>query len=146
MVQDDARVDALRGTILGCAIEVHRQLGPGLLESVYKTCLVIELRREGLLVETSRPILLTYRGQPIEENLFIDILVEDLIVLEVKSVAALAPVHKAQVITYLKLANRPAGLLLNFNSVLLKDGVRRIVHPDLYEKPPAAASASRSEQ
>ena len=146
MVQDDARVDALRGTILGCAIEVHRQLGPGLLESVYKTCLVIELRREGLLVETNRQILLTYRGESIEDHLFIDILVEDLIVLEVKSVSALAPVHKAQVITYLKLANRPAGLLLNFNSVLLKDGIRRIVHPDLYERAPAPASPSPAEQ
>jgi GxxExxY protein len=134
MVQSDDRIDGLRGAIIGCAIEVHRRLGPGLLESVYKTCLIIELQQEKLRVETERPIQIVYRGRRIEENLFIDILVEDLIVVEVKSVAALAPVHTAQVITYLKLADRPAGLLLNFNVDLIKNGVRRIVHPDLFEK------------
>ena len=134
MVKDDARIDSLKGTIIGCAIEVHRRLGPGLLESVYKTCMVIELQLAGLEVETNRSVLLTYRGRPIDDHLFIDILVEDLVVLEVKSVAALAPVHTAQVMTYLKLAGRPAGLLLNFNSFAMKDGIRRVVHPDLYKR------------
>ncbi len=131
MAYDERRIDALRGTIIGCAIEVHRQLGPGLLESVYQTCLTLELRDARLHALVNQPVRLTYRGRPIEERLFIDILVEDLIVLEVKSVARLIPVHNAQVITYLKLAEKPAGLLLNFNCVLMKHGIRRIVHPDI---------------
>ena len=131
MIHDEARIGALRGTIIGCAIEVHRRMGPGLLESVYQTCLIIELREAKLAVEVNRAVPLTYRGRPIEGHLFIDILVDDLIVLEVKSVSRLVPVHTAQVITYLKLAEKPTGLLLNFNCVLMKDGIRRIVHPDI---------------
>jgi GxxExxY protein len=131
MTYDETRIDALRGTIIGCAIEVHRHMGPGLLESVYQTCLILELKEAKLQVEVNRTVPLTYRGRPIEEHLFIDILVENLVVLEVKSVSRLAPVHTAQVITYLKLAEKPAGLLLNFNCVLMKDGIRRIVHPDI---------------
>ncbi len=133
MEYDERRIDALRGTIIGCAIEVHRQMGPGLLESVYQTCLTLELRDAKLQARVNPAARLTYRGRPIEERLFIDILVEDLIVLEVKSVERLIPVHTAQVVTYLKLAEKPAGLLLNFNCLLMKDGIRRILHPAVKE-------------
>jgi GxxExxY protein len=131
---DEAKVDALRGTIIGCAIEVHRRLGPGLLESVYQTCLGIELATARVKAERNRTVPLVYRGQPLNKRLVIDLLVEDLVVVEVKAVAQLVGVHTAQVITYLKLAEKPAGLLLNFNCVLLKDGTRRISHPDVLAK------------
>ena len=134
MIYDEARVDVLRGTIIGCAIEVHRRLGPGLLESVYQTCLGLELANARLKVEANRMVPLLYRGNLLEQRLFINLLVEDLIVVEVKAVSKLAAVHTAQVITYLKLADRPAGLLLNFNCVLMKDGTRRISHPDLLKR------------
>ena len=134
MVYEQTRVDALRGTIIGCAIEVHRRLGPGLLESVYQKCLGLELSEAHLRVEANRAVPLVYRGHPLTERLFIDLLVEDLIVVEVKSVSKLAAVHTAQVITYLKLADKPAGLLLNFNCVLMKDGTRRITHPSVLNK------------
>jgi GxxExxY protein len=129
MEYDEPKIDALRGTVIGCAIEVHRELGPGLLESVYQTCMTIELRSAGLRVEANKKVPLHYHGQPIDERLFIDLLVQDVLVLEVKSVERLAAIHTAQVITYLKLADKPVGLLLNFNCVLMKEGIRRIVHP-----------------
>ena len=124
MQYDQARVDAIRGTIIGCAIEVHRHLGPGLLESVLRT----------LRVDRDCAVPIVYRGQKIGSPLLIDLLVEDLVVVEVKAVEHLIGVHTAQVITYLKLAEKPAGLLLNFNSVLMKDGTRRISHPDILPK------------
>jgi GxxExxY protein len=140
MIYDEERVDELRGQILRCAIEVHRRLGPGLLESVYQSCLCIELGVAGLKVERNRMVPLVYRERPLQARLFIDLLVEDLVIVEVKAVAQLMGVHSAQVITYLKLADKPAGLLLNFNSVLMKDGTRRISHPDVL---PRAGQRSR---
>ena len=125
-------IDALRERIIGCAIEVHRTLGPGLLESVYAECMVIEMRAADLRVETQRPIGLTYRGQRLTTQLRMDFVVENRLVVELKSVERIHPVHLAQVITYLKLTGLPAGLLLNFNGVTMKAGVRRLVHPDLY--------------
>jgi GxxExxY protein len=133
MDYDEKRIDALRATVIGCAIAVHKEMGPGLLESVYQTCLMIELRRAGLQVEANRRVALKYRGEEIEEYLFIDLLVEGVLVVEVKSIERFAAVHTAQVITYLKLADKPAGLLLNFNCVLMKDGIRRIVHPAIFD-------------
>ncbi|HEX6976289.1 MAG TPA: GxxExxY protein [Vicinamibacterales bacterium] len=133
MEYDKAKIDALRGQVIGCAIEVHRQLGPGLLESVYQACLVIELRRAGLQVAVNKYVPLTYKGDAIGTGLFLDLLVQGVLVLEVKSVERLGPIHVAQVITYLKLADRPAGLLLNFNSVLMKDGIKRVTHPALID-------------
>ena len=133
MEQDKDRLDRLRGTIIGCAIEVHRRLGPGLLESIYKSSMAIELDLAGLTFQLNREVPVVYRGRPLAGNLVMDVLVEDLIVLELKSVAALAAVHTAQVITYLKLSGRPSGLLLNFNTATMKQGIRRVMHPDLYE-------------
>jgi GxxExxY protein len=138
---DIKRVDDLRRQVIGCAIEVHRRLGPGLLESVYSDCMVLELRHHGLAIDTDRHVPIIYRGEQIRADLEIDIIVEEMLILELKAVAAITRVHVAQVITYLKLANCPAGLLLNFNVTLMKDGTRRLEHPDLYRKPSAAVDS-----
>jgi len=114
--------------VIRAAIDVHRQLGPGLLESVYETCLAIEMRREHLRVRTEVPIPITYRGQPVaEEGFRIDLLVEDALVVELKSVEYLRPVHAKQVLTYLRLGGFHIGLLMNFHETQLIRGVRRIV-------------------
>lgn len=118
--------------VIGCAIEVHRILGAGLIESVYTECLHRELRLHGLFTERERRVPIIYKGERVGATLKIDLLVEKCVVVEVKAVEKLAPVHEAQVITYLKLSGCPAGLLMNFNSVLLKDGLRRLDHPERY--------------
>jgi GxxExxY protein len=118
--------------VIGCAIEVHRILGAGLLESVYSECLLSEVRARGLFAERDRRVPIIYKGQRLGEMLKIDLLVENCVVVELKAVEKLAPVHEAQVITYLKLSGCPAGLLMNFNSVLLRNGLRRLDHPDRY--------------
>ena len=120
------------GTSNRCAIAVHRALGPGLLESVYRECLIIELKAEKIQAERDQRVALTYRGEPIEGYLTLDLLIEGRLVVELKSVEQIKPVHLAQVITYLKLTGHPAGLLLNFNSPSLRAGLRRLQHPDLY--------------
>lgn len=130
----DDRIEALTETIIGCAVEVHRTLGPGLLESVYRECLVLELRSSRLEVEIERHVPLDYKGQRIRSKLTVDLLVEKCIVVELKAVESLHPVHQAQVITYLKLTGCPAGLLLNFNATTLRAGLRRLDHPDRYAK------------
>jgi GxxExxY protein len=119
-------IEALTEKIIGCAIEVHRILGPGLLESVYRECMIIELRREHLRVDCERQIPFEYKGQRIRGALKLGLLVEDCIVVELKAVERLHPVHSAQVITYLKLTGYPAGLLMNFNATTLRAGLRRL--------------------
>ena len=125
-------IDELTGRVIGCAIEVHRELGPGLLESVYRECLLIEIRARGISVEQDRRVALEYKGQRLRADLMIDLLVEGRLVLELKAVEHIIPVHLAQVITYLKLTGCPAGLLMNFHTTSLRSGLRRLVHPDLY--------------
>jgi GxxExxY protein len=120
--------------IIGCAIEVHRTLGPGLLESVYRECLIIELRREHLHVDSERHLSFDYRGQRICGGLKLDLLVNGCVVVELKAVERLHPVYLAQVITYLKISGCPAGLLINFNSTTIRAGLRRLDHPDRYVK------------
>ena len=132
MFHDTAGHEQLTQDIIGCAIRVHETLGPGLLESVYRPCLVIEMRTLGLAVDTARRINLTYRGRNIDAYYCPDIVVNDAVIVELKAVDALARVHQAQVVTYLKLTNLPVGLLINFNVDQLKNGVRRVVRPDLY--------------
>jgi GxxExxY protein len=127
-------IDALTERVIGCAIEVHRVLGPGLLESVYRDCMLVEMRLEGLNVECERRVSIEYRGQPVPASLVLDLVVERSVVVEVKTVERLHPVHLAQVITYLKLTECPAGLLMNFNSTSLRGGLRRLDHPTLYTK------------
>jgi GxxExxY protein len=118
-------LNRLTERIIGCAIEVHRIFGPGLLESVYRACLIIELTREHLRVESERSVTLEYKGQRIKGTLKLDLLVEGCVIVELKAVDRIHPIHLAQVITYLKLTGCPAGLLMNFNAASLRAGLRR---------------------
>jgi GxxExxY protein len=119
---------ALTEQIIGCAIKVHKALGPGLLESAYQECLYYELQKLGLYVEKQKALPLVYEDVKLECGYRIDLLVEKQVVIEVKSVEALADIHLAQVLTYLKLSNNRLGLLINFNVMLLKDGVKRVIN------------------
>jgi len=120
---------ALTSKIIGAAIAVHQELGPGLLESVYQTCLAIQLQEEGLSVQTEVPVSVIYRDRTITEHGFrVDILVEDQIVIELKSVEKVQPVHIKQLLTYLRLADKPLGLLINFNESLVKNGITRVAN------------------
>jgi GxxExxY protein len=130
MLQDSGKLEALTRRIIGCGIAVHRAFGAGLLESIYKTCFGIELRAAGLSFAAERRVPIVYRGIEVCADYRIDLIVEDTVVVEIKAVQSLAPVHIAQVITYLKLTNCPVGLLMNFNVPLLNEGIRRVVHPD----------------
>jgi GxxExxY protein len=129
-----AEVEELTEKIIGCAIEVHRVLGPGLLESVYRECMIIEIRRVHLRVECERHVPLDYKGQRISSRLKLDLLVNGCVVVELKAVERLHPIHLAQVIIYLKLSGYPAGLLMNFNATTLRAGLKRLDHPDWYVK------------
>ncbi|HTY90988.1 MAG TPA: GxxExxY protein [Methanocella sp.] len=120
-------VNDIATTILDAAFEVHKTLGPGLLESVYKTCLIYELRKKGLLVEKQVKVPIQYKDIYLDGELRLDILVENLVLVEVKSIEKLAPIHEAQVLTYLKLTGHRVGYLINFNAYRLKDGIRRLV-------------------
>ncbi len=119
--------DQITERIIAGAIEVHRRLGPGLLESVYETCLASELLRRGLTVERQRPLAVIYRNEYMEAGYRLDLFVNHQVVVEVKSVAKLDRIHVAQVITYLKLSGARVGLLINFNVERLTDGLRRVV-------------------
>jgi GxxExxY protein len=114
-------VNSLSYKIVGCAIEVHKQLGPGLLESVYETCFVDELKTQGLNVERQIPVPVIYKGKDLGTNLVLDLLIEDLIVVELKAVEVMIPVFKAQLLSYLKLTGKPKGLLINFHCENIKD-------------------------
>ena len=114
--------------ILDYAFALHRTLGPGLLESVYERALCYDLMEAGLCVQAQMPVPLVYKGIKFEAGFRLDLLVEDKVIIEVKSIEALAPIHFAQTLTYLKLTNKRLGLLINFNNVLLKDGIHRVVN------------------
>jgi GxxExxY protein len=115
MLKTQKYINDLSYKIVGCAIEVHKTLGPGLLESVYERCLIIELEKAGLNVKSQVPIDMNYKGEVLYSILRIDILVEDLIIVELKAVEEMIPLFTAQLLTYLKLAGKPKGLLINFN-------------------------------
>ena len=119
-------VNNLTKTIIGAAIEVHRTLGPGLLESTYEACLFYELEQMGIFVERQVELPVKYKNVRVEIGYKIDLLVENQVIIEVKSVKELLPVHMAQIITYLKISNKSKGLLMNFNEAKLIDGVKRI--------------------
>jgi GxxExxY protein len=122
-------IDQLTFKIIGCAIEVHKQLGPGLLESVYESCFAHELFLQGLDFKTQMLLPIQYKGLFIESSLRVDLLVEDLILVELKSVEALLPVHEAQVLTYMKIMQNPKGILLNFNCTnIFKNGQKTFVN------------------
>ena len=123
------RLDALTQQIIGAAIAVHRELGPGLLESSYEACLTFELVERRLRFERQKPLPLVYRGRTLDCGYRIDLLVEEEVVVEVKSVERLEPIHTAQVLSYLRLSSRKVGLLINFNVKWLADcGIRRVVN------------------
>ena len=125
-------LNEISSKIIGAAISVHKELGPGLLESVYNTCLYIELRNMGLEAKTEVPLPVVYKGQKVSEEGFrLDLLVENRIVVELKSVEKIQPVLQKQLLTYLRLAKKPLGLLINFNGLSLKEGIYRVVNTDL---------------
>jgi GxxExxY protein len=130
MTLDMDRVNPLTEAAIGAAIKVHRALGPGLLESVYVGCLVFELRRAGLSVAANIPLPVHYEDVRLNLGFRLDILINEYVVVEVKSVKKLAPIHTAQVLTYLKLSGYPVGLLINFNVTLLKSGLKRLINPN----------------
>ena len=115
----------LTGIILKKAYEVHTALGPGLLESTYEKCLCFELDKLGIKYERQKELPINYKGMTLDNGYRIDILVEDKIVIELKSVDTLQPIHSAQILTYLKLSQKPLGLLINFNVTNLQNGIRR---------------------
>ena len=119
--------DPLTEKIIGFAIEVHRQLGPGLLESAYEECLCCELREAGLTFRRQVPLPVIYKAVRLDCGYRIDIVVEEAVILELKTVERLIPIHEAQLLTYLRLSGLRTGLLLNFNSPVLRDGIRRMV-------------------
>ena len=111
--------------IIGCAIEVHKHLGPGLLESAYEECMIFELQNSGLRVECQKPAPVIYKEKKLNYGYRIDILVEDVVLIELKSVDAFNPVHEAQILTYMKFSGIKTGLLINFNVKMLRNGLRR---------------------
>jgi len=124
----------LSSRIISAAIEVHRELGPGLLESIYEQCLVQELQDDGLHVERQVLVPVHYKGRPLGTSMRLDLMVERRIIVDVKATDALHDAHMAQLLTYLKLTDRRLGLLFNFNEALLKQGIRRVVNGNLEER------------
>ena len=118
-------INKITEIIIGRAIEVHRTLGPGLLESAYEECLSYELQLAGLKIERQKPVPVVYKEKKLDYGYRMDLLVENQVVLELKTVDALWPIHEAQLLTYLKFAEKEIGLLINFNVTVLKNGIKR---------------------
>jgi len=117
----------ITGRVIGAAIEVHRTLGPGLLESAYEACLAYELADGGLKVEQQKPLPITYKGVTLDTGYRLDLLVDGKVIVEVKAVDRLVPIHQAQLLSYLKRSDLNVGLLINFNVKVLKDGIQQVV-------------------
>lgn len=120
--------DEISKIIIGCAIDVHKQLGPGLLESAYKECLAFDLNEKGLYVENEKPMPIVYKEVKLDHGYRIDLLIEKKVVIEAKTVEFFTDVHTTQVLTYLRLGNYKLGLLINFHVNLLKNGIKRIIN------------------
>jgi len=127
MNEPDEQVDGLAREVVDAALEVHRELGPGYLESVYEEALGVELELRGVAFERQVPVVVDYKGQSVGEGR-LDLLVGGELIIELKAVEALLPVHKAQVLSYLKATKKQLGLLVNFNVPLIKNGIKRIIH------------------
>lgn len=125
-------LNALSYKVIGLAIEVHRQLGPGLLESAYQACLIYELQKARLKVEKEISLPISYKEIKLDQGYRIDLLIEDKLVLELKTVEEFSSVHFAQILTYLKLGEYPLGLLINFNSKILKNNIKRFINSKNY--------------
>ncbi|HDY68227.1 MAG TPA: GxxExxY protein [Candidatus Scalindua sp.] len=121
-------INKLSSKIIGAAIEVHKALGPGLLESAYEECICHELSFQGVLFERQKPLPLRYKGKTLDCGYRLDLVVENAIILELKSCERIEPIHKAQLLTYLKLSGLNLGLILNFNVSIMRDGIVRIVN------------------
>jgi len=121
-------MNQLSSKIIGAAIEVHKTLGPGLLESAYEECLCHELGMQGLLFEKQKPLSIDYKGKRLDCGYRLDVIVEKAVIIELKSCEKIEPIHKAQLLTYLKLSGLNLGLILNFNVSLMRDGIVRIVN------------------
>ena len=133
------RVNEVTDGIIGASIEVHRALGPGLLESAYEECLCYELEGRGISIQRQVPLPVEYKGIKLDCGYRMDVVVDDMVVLELKAVDRLLPVHEAQLLTYLRLRRCPVGLLINFNVPVLRQGLKRIVH-NLREDRPQQSS------
>jgi GxxExxY protein len=125
-------INQLSNKIIGAAIEVHKAIGPGLLESAYEECLCHELNLRGIFYERQRPLPLEFKGKKLDCTYRLDVVVEKQVILELKSCERIEPIHEAQLLTYLKLSGLHLGLILNFNVVVMRDGIKRIVY-DLKE-------------
>jgi len=125
-VEPPPEVDLLARNVIGAAIEVHRHLGPGFIESVYEQALAVELRLRGIPHQQQVPVVVDYKGYVVGRGR-VDLLADDRLVVEVKAIAALNPVHTAQVVSYLKALGQPLGLLLNFHAIPLRNGIKRVV-------------------
>tara|TARA_B100000315_G_C14379872_1_gene496944 strand:+ start:117 stop:539 length:423 start_codon:yes stop_codon:yes gene_type:complete len=123
----EKKSDTLTHNIIGAAIEVHRGLGPGLLESAYEACLIYELRLQGISVKAQQPLPVFYKDVMLDCGYRLDLLVEDQVIVEIKSVKDLATIHEAQLLSYLKLSKCKRGLLIDFNVKMLKDGIKRLI-------------------
>lgn len=121
-------INEITGIIIDTALDIHKELGPGLLESVYEVVLAKSLELRGMKIDRQKPIKFEFRGIIFDEGFRVDLLVENKVIVELKSIEKIAPVHQKQLLTYLKLMGLEVGLLINFNSVLLKDGLHRIVN------------------
>jgi len=129
-------VNELTYKIIGCAIEVHKELGPGLLESVYEKCMAYLLKKRGYQVSCQQKVPLIFQGLQLETDLRFDLLVNDLIIVELKAIDGILPIHEAQLLTYLRLLNKPKGILINFNCVnIFKEGQKTLV-TDLFSRLP----------
>ena len=127
-MDDKERLDQITRRVIGAAIEVHKTVGPGLLESAYQVCLAFELREQGLKVEEQLPLPVIYKNVKLDCGYRIDLLVENEIVVEIKAIELLAPIHDAQLLSYLRLSRKRVGLLMNFHMRVLRDGLKRIVN------------------
>jgi GxxExxY protein len=128
MMDRKSQLEEWASEIVDAAIQVHRELGPGLLESAYETCLEFELRDRGISVERQKALPVTYRGVQLDAGYRLDLLIESSIIIEVKAVDSLSGIHQAQLLTYLRLSGLQLGFLMNFNVRLMKDGLKRVVH------------------
>jgi GxxExxY protein len=126
-ISTSEELNRISGIVIGAAIDVHRELGPGLLESTYEACLAFELSDRGMKVERQKSLPVIYRAVQLDCGYRIDLLIEDAVIVELKAVERIEPIHTAQLLSYLKLSSKKLGLLINFNVMVLKDGVRRVV-------------------
>ena len=136
-MEEQDRLDGITRRIIGAAIEVHKHLGPGLLESAYESCLAFELAERSLVIERQKPLPLKYKEVELDCGYKLDLVVEDAIIVELKAVDQLLPIHDAQLLSYLRISGKSVGLLINFHVRVLKHGLKRIVN----EFPDSAISA-----